>query len=126
MRILFNSYNTIGCGTANVTKFVLKLLSKLIEIAPYYSHARLFDKAHVKMEVVNGGQPMGQNLLGQVQVAHIGPGVVAACVAGAPLFNRRRVVPVTGIADIEGAVMREKLPVARIARGHDAIEHIGP
>ncbi len=78
------------------------------------------------MQVMQGVQARTQYLVGTIQVMQVGPGVVAAGITMAIRVCCRSAVAVFGIADANHARAGKQLAIARVAGGHDAIEHIHP
>ena len=76
------------------------------------------------MEIVDGIEPVCQDLSGLEQVPQVCKAVMAACIACAASFDGIGIVTIFGVVDIDGAVPCEQLPVAGIAGRHDAIKHI--
>src|SRR6185436_11130571 len=64
------------------------------------------------------------DLVGLLQVIEIGTAEVAAGQAGATLVERRSVVAVAGIADLDVAEAGEEPAVPRVARRQYAVEHV--
>src|SRR3546814_20689343 len=69
-------------------------------------------------------QARTRDFVGALQMMQVGPGEMAASVAGAGGIQRPGVVAVARIAYLDVAEAREKPAIARIAGGHDAIEHV--
>lgn len=78
------------------------------------------------MNIVYRVQAIGQKFPGHIQMAQVGPRVMATGVAGAGWVRRFRIGSVAGICDVKGPTAREHLAVARIAGRQYAVEHIGP
>jgi len=65
-------------------------------------------------------QPHRKHLPRFEEMSEIGPGVVAASGTGARLINRVFVKCIFGIIDIDNALLREQLSVARVSGRHYA------
>ena len=78
----------------------------------------------VKPQVVLHKQTLRQHFTRLEQMAHIGAGEPPAGRALASLFNRAVIGLVFGVVDVQDSVPSEQMPMARIARRHDAVEEI--
>ena len=65
-----------------------------------------------------------RHLAGQVEMPEIGTRMVAAGVAPARPIEGSIVLGIAGVLDVDAALAGEQLPVARVARRHDAVEHV--
>src|SRR4051812_42662001 len=65
-----------------------------------------------------------RDLPGHIYVPQIGARVVATGIAAAPRIERAVVFGKPRVLDIDAALAGEELPVSRIPRRHDAIEHV--
>src|SRR5690625_3735854 len=86
--------------------------------------AQRVHQLQVVMQIVNGGQPVPENLVAAVEVAQIGARKIAAGIAAAVRIHRPGVPGVAGVANSEHAAAGKQMPVAGIAGGHYAIEHV--
>src|SRR3989441_4649981 len=84
----------------------------------------LAHETQVEMEVVQRRERGPEHLPRQDEMAQRTPAEVPAGVANAPLLHRARIAGVTGVADHDLAVPREKRSVARVARRQDTIKHV--
>src|SRR6185369_13928572 len=80
----------------------------------------------VKGQVMLGEQHGAEDLARLVQVVKVGAAVVGADVTGAAFVERRGILRVARIPEIDGPGMGEALPVAARAAGQDAVEHVDP
>src|ERR1700690_3111017 len=78
----------------------------------------------VVVKVVQGGEACAEDFAAAHQMVQVGAGKVSAGVAKAGLVHRHGVVAIAGVADAQVTEAREQNAVARIARGHYAIEHV--
>ena len=76
------------------------------------------------MQIVPGHQHRAEDLAGPHQMVKIGAAVTAACRTGTGRVERRRVVGVPGVPDVDLAVRGERLAVAAGARREHAVEHV--
>ena len=88
--------------------------------------AHLLHEGHEAVHVVEGEQALAEDFADGEQVAHVGPGEVPAAVAVASLLDGGEVPGKAAGLDLERAVPRERGTVARMAGGHDAVEHVDP
>src|SRR6185436_15007490 len=78
----------------------------------------------IEGQIVQRQEAVDQELARREQVAQIGPGEEPAGLATAFGVERCSVAGEPRIADGDGPIMGERLAIARIARRHDAVEHV--
>ncbi|MEN9736441.1 MAG: hypothetical protein RL129_1152, partial [Actinomycetota bacterium] len=75
---------------------------------------------------MNGGQGRGEDLLGLMQMVHVGARVIHAGVAVASILDRPEVRLVQSIRDMEATIRVIDRAVSRNSRGSDAVEGVCP
>ena len=78
------------------------------------------------MKIVPGIQPRAQDFIGPGQVMQVGAAVVAAGVTLTLLIQGPLAAAVRCIAYADVAGRGKQVTIARVASGHDTIEHIHP
>src|SRR5215207_8783961 len=78
----------------------------------------------VKMQVVDGVEPRAQDFVAAVEVAKVGAREILARIAAAFRVHWREIVLMHAVADVDDAGRGEQVPVARMTRGHDTVEHV--
>src|SRR5215471_1746903 len=86
--------------------------------------AQLREQREVIVQVVNSVEPRAEDLVRALQVMQVSAAEVAAGIAVAAFVERREVVAIARVTDLDVAVAREEPAVARVARGKDAVEHV--
>lgn len=76
----------------------------------------------VVVKVMDGIEPRPEHLVTTVQVIKIGTRVMRAGVAVAGGVERAVIIAILGIANFHHPLAGEQVAIARVARGHDAIE----
>src|SRR3546814_4208524 len=104
--------------------FAYKICPPLVVTAGGDGLAHLLHDGQVKMQIMQRIQARTRDFVGALQMMQVGPGEMAASVAGAGGIQRPGVVAVARIAYLDVAETREKPAIARIAVGNDALEHV--
>ena len=78
----------------------------------------------VVRQVVNGAQLRAQNLIATIKMVQISATKVRTGVALTVLIKGARACLMARITQFNDAVAREEMPIARVACGHHAVEHI--
>src|SRR6202167_3136889 len=95
-----------------------------LEAPEGYCRANLRHQPLVEKQIVDGVQARAKNLAALVQMTQVAAAVVQAGVAAAVVLDRSGLQAVSGVADVDDPAAREQMRVARMARGHHAIEHV--
>src|ERR1700683_593119 len=95
-----------------------------LEAPEGYCRANLRHQPLVEIQIVDGAQERAKNLAALVQMTQVAAAVVQAGVAAAVVLDRAGLQAVSGVADVDDPAAREQMRVARVARGHHAIEHV--
>ena len=102
----------------------LELRAEGLEAAGVQRLAHLAHQVQVVVQVVDAGQHRPQHLAAAVQVVQVGAAEAGcrcgSCRSGRAAARRLR----CGVADLQVAEAREQVAVARVARGHHAVEHV--
>src|SRR5271170_339873 len=94
------------------------------ESARFDRGANLPHQPLVEIQIMNGVQVGAQYLVASVQMPQIAAAEVSAGITGASRLEGTCVLLMSRIANIDDAGAGEKMGVACVAGGHDAIEHI--
>src|SRR5690554_265935 len=73
---------------------------------------------------MNGIEHRAEHFSTAVEMVQVGAGEVLASVAVTIAFQRAGGMAMLGVANLDGAFGSEQVAIARIAGGHDAIEHV--
>jgi len=69
-------------------------------------------------------QPGSQDLIAAVQVAQVRAGVIPAGIAGTARVDGAQIRLMGSVSDVDDARGGEQMAIARVSRGHHAVEHI--
>ena len=102
----------------------IKCVGKLIECSGLDSVTNALHVLLVVREIVDGAQLRAQNLVATIKMVQISATKVRTGVALTVFIKRARAYLMARIAQFNDAVAREEMPIARVACGHHAVEHI--
>lgn len=90
-----------------------------VERPAYFGHQLI-----IEIQIMHHSQPQSQRLIGLEQVIEVGARIAAADIAAAGRVYRLFIKLIALVFDVENALLGEQMPVAAIARRHDAVEQI--
>src|SRR5581483_4265832 len=99
-------------------------MSKLVKSAKHDSLPDSREGVKVEADVVQRAERRIKDLAARVKVPQISPRIAPTDRTPTGFVGRARVVFVARVLDVQATLAGEELTIARIARRHDAIEHI--
>src|SRR5215213_8111717 len=102
----------------------METLPEFFEPAERYSLPNPPHAVKVKAQVMQRVKGGSGHFAGLIKMPQIGPRKVAACITAARRIDRTVVFRILGVLDVDRSFAGKQLSVPRVARGHDAVEHV--